>query len=71
MPENVKENYNEGKRYTWNIWMFIISFTLSNLISGVIYDTYVNYLQEVSRSVATSFGHIMVMQLLSVLLWFC
>lgn len=55
MPENVKENYNEGKRYTWNIWMFIISFTLSNLISGVIYDTYVNYLQEVSRSVATSF----------------
>lgn len=45
----------EKKRYLYNIWMFIASFTLSNLMSGVIYDTYVNYLQEVSRDVATSF----------------
>lgn len=39
----------------WNIWMFIISFTLSNIVSAVIYDTYINYLQEVARPVATSF----------------
>jgi hypothetical protein len=45
----------EQKRHIWNIKMFIISFTLSNLISGVIYDTYINYLQEVARPVATSF----------------
>ncbi len=42
-------------RNTWNISMFIISFIVSNLVSGVIYDTYINYLQEVSLSVATSF----------------
>lgn len=45
----------DKKRHIWNIWMFIISFTLSNIISGVIYDTYVNYLQEVARPIATSF----------------
>lgn len=45
----------DKKRHIWNICMFIISFTLSNLISGIIYDTYVNYLQEVARPVATSF----------------
>lgn len=49
-------NYElEKRRHIWNIWMFIISFTLSNLISGIIYDTYINYLQEVARPVATSF----------------
>lgn len=42
-------------RYVWNVCMFILSFTISNLVSGIIYDTYVNYLQEVSLSVATSF----------------
>lgn len=42
-------------RKIWNISMFIFSFTLSNFISGVIYDTYVNYLQEVNIQVATSF----------------
>ena len=46
---------NENKRHIWNIWMFIISFTLSNIISGVIYDVYINYLQEVARPVAISF----------------
>ena len=52
----ISDHYvNDNKRYIWNIWMFIISFTLSNLISGVIYDTYVNYLQDVARPVATSF----------------
>ncbi|MFR1708708.1 MAG: MFS transporter [Clostridium sp.] len=42
-------------RNTWNICMFIISFIVSNLVSGIIYDTYINYLQEISLSVATSF----------------
>jgi len=45
----------DKKRHIWNIWMFIISFTMSNIISGIIYDAYVNYLQEVARPVATSF----------------
>lgn len=26
--------------------MFIISYALNNLVSGIIYDTYVNYMQE-------------------------
>lgn len=55
MSENFNDLSIDRKRYVWNIWMFIMSFTLSNLISGVIYDTYVNYLQEVARPVATSF----------------
>jgi predicted MFS family arabinose efflux permease len=55
MTENFNVYEVDKKRHIWNIWMFIISFTLSNLISGVIYDTYVNYLQEVARPVATSF----------------
>ena len=52
-----KEDFQEldSRRHIWNIWMFILSFVLSNIISGVIYDTYVNYLQEVARPVATSF----------------
>ena len=45
----------QSKRDRWNIWMFILSYAISNLVGGMIYDTYVNYLQEVSRSVATSF----------------
>ncbi|QIB68091.1 MFS transporter [Aminipila butyrica] len=48
----------EGKevhRNRWNITMFIISFVISNLVSGIIYDTYVNYLQEVAVRIATSF----------------
>lgn len=39
----------------WNIWMFIASYAINNLVGGIIYDTYVNYLQEASHSVATSF----------------
>ncbi len=51
-----KDIYTEDrKRYIWNISMFIISFTMSNLISGIVYDTYVNYLHEIARPVATSF----------------
>lgn len=42
-------------RNTWNMSMFILSYIVSNLVSGIIYDTYINYLQEVSLSVATSF----------------
>lgn len=49
LEENLK------KREKWNLTMFIISYILNNLVSGVLYDTYVNYLQEVSLSIATSF----------------
>lgn len=42
-------------RNKWNMSMFILSYIVSNLVSGIIYDTYINYLQEVSVSVATSF----------------
>ncbi len=38
-----------------NLTFFIISYVINNLASGVLYDTYVNYLQEVSVSIATSF----------------
>ncbi len=38
-----------------NLYMFIFSYILNNLVSGILYDTYVNYLQEVSVSIATSF----------------
>ncbi|MCD8363831.1 MAG: MFS transporter [Lachnospiraceae bacterium] len=38
-----------------NLICFIISYVINNLVSGVLYDTYVNYLQEVSPSIATSF----------------
>lgn len=43
------------RRYMWNLCMFTISFVISNLVSGIIYDVYVNYLQEVGREVAVSF----------------
>ena len=49
---------SQGKRpgrSAWNVSMFIISYAISNLVSGVIYDTYVNYMQEVAYPVATSF----------------
>lgn len=46
---------SDSKRHIWNIWMFILSFALSNLISGVVYDVYINYLQDVARPIATSF----------------
>lgn len=38
-----------------NLILFIISYVLNNLVSGILYDTYVNYLQEVSLEIATSF----------------
>lgn len=38
-----------------NIILFIISYLVNNLVSGILYDTYVNYLQEVSLGIATSF----------------
>ena len=43
------------QRETRNLILFIISYILNNLVSGILYDTYVNYLQEVSLSIATSF----------------
>ncbi|WP_324825336.1 MFS transporter [Sinanaerobacter sp. ZZT-01] len=42
-------------RNHWNLVLFIFSFVISNLVSGIIYDTYVNYLQEVAVNIATSF----------------
>lgn len=50
-----KLKINIRSRNTWNITMFIISYVISNLVSGIIYDTYINYLQEVALPVATSF----------------
>ena len=38
-----------------NLILFIVSYTINNLVSGILYDTYVNYLQEVSIGIATSF----------------
>lgn len=38
-----------------NLIFFILSYVINNLVSGVLYDTYVNYLQEVSLGIATSF----------------
>lgn len=45
----------DKKREKRNILFFIISYVINNLASGVLYDTYVNYLQEVQVSIATSF----------------
>ncbi len=50
----MKEN-SLNSRERWNLSMFILSYILNNLVSGVLYDTYVNYLQEVSLDIATSF----------------
>ncbi|MEG2917595.1 MAG: MFS transporter [Clostridium sp.] len=52
---SIRARFKKINRNTWNISMFIISFVVSNLVSGIIYDTYINYLQEVSLPVATSF----------------
>ncbi len=38
-----------------NLYLFIISYLLNNLVSGILYDTYINYLQETSVGIATSF----------------
>lgn len=46
---------NQNRRHVWNLCMFTVSFVISNLVSGIIYDVYVNYLQEVGRDVAVSF----------------
>lgn len=43
------------KKNRWNLIMFIISYTINNIISGVIYDIYINYLQDTSESLAKSF----------------
>lgn len=45
----------ETRRERRNILCFIISYVINNLASGALYDTYVNYLQEVQVSIATSF----------------
>ncbi|MGI6176905.1 MAG: MFS transporter [Eubacterium sp.] len=38
-----------------NLILFIVSYFLNNLVSGLMYDTYVNYLQEVAVDIAKSF----------------
>ncbi len=43
------------QRHKRNLLLFIVSYVINNLASGILYDTYVNYLQEVSLNVATSF----------------
>ena len=45
----------EKRRDKRNIVYFIISYVINNLASGVLYDTFVNYLQETQTSIATSF----------------
>lgn len=52
--EAVSKNVLEY-RSRYNLILFIISYTISNLVSGILYDIYVNYLQEVSSGIATSF----------------
>ena len=47
----------EERREKRNILYFIISYVINNLASGVLYDTFVNYLQEAQTSIATSFWH--------------
>ena len=43
------------QRQKRNLILFIVSYVINNLASGILYDTYVNYLQEVSLPTATSF----------------
>ena len=47
------ERPSPGRRKIWNITMFIISYALNNLVSGIIYDTYVNYMQEMAKILLT------------------
>lgn len=47
---------NTSDRFKWNIYMFLIGYILINLIRGVVFDSYINYLQEVSPIVAKSFS---------------
>lgn len=46
---------DELKRSRFNLMMFIVSYIINNVVSGILYDTYVNYLHDVSLSTATSF----------------
>lgn len=43
------------KKNRWNLIMFIISYTINNIISGIVYDVYINYLQDTSESLAKYF----------------
>ncbi len=45
----------KARRGRRNVVLFIVSYVINNLASGVLYDTYVNYLQDVANSAATSF----------------
>ena len=52
MMEHAQSVQQRQKR---NLILFIVSYVINNLASGILYDTYVNYLQEVSLPTATSF----------------
>lgn len=54
MEINSQENIN--KRFKWNIIMFLIGYVLINLLRGIVFDSYINYLQQVSPVVARSFS---------------
>ena len=43
------------KKNRLNLIMFIIRYTINNIISGIVYDVYINYLQDTSESLAKSF----------------
>ena len=47
--------HSKMSRERRNVVLFIVSYVINNLASGVLYDTYVNYLQDVATSAATSF----------------
>jgi len=51
----VKENPRFNRK-DWNIYMFLISYILINLLRGIVFDSYINYLQEVAPLVAKSFS---------------
>ena len=59
MMEHAQSVQQRQKR---NLILLIVSYVINNLASGILYDTYVNYLQEVSLSTATSFGRFTAMR---------
>lgn len=59
MMEHAQSVQQRQKR---NLILFIVSYVINNLASGILYDTYVNYLQEVSLPTATSFGRFTAMR---------
>ena len=42
-------------RCSSNLTLFVTSYILSNMISGIVYDVYLNYLQDMAPEIANSF----------------